>query len=44
MAKKPSETEVENYRHDAAKRINIPTAENQSLMLGQTLSPRHDTN
>ena len=35
MAKKPSETEVENYRHDAAKRINIPTAENQSLMLGQ---------
>jgi adenine-specific DNA-methyltransferase len=32
MAKKPSETEVENYRHDAAKRLNIPTAENQSLV------------
>jgi adenine-specific DNA-methyltransferase len=32
MAKKPTETEVENYRHDAAKRLNIPTAENQSLV------------
>ncbi len=32
MAKKPIETEVENYRHDKAKRINIPTAENQSLV------------
>jgi adenine-specific DNA-methyltransferase len=32
MAKKPVETEVENYRHDAAKRLNIPTAENQSLV------------
>jgi adenine-specific DNA-methyltransferase len=32
MAKKPIETEVENYRHDAAKRLNIPTAENQSLV------------
>lgn len=30
--KKPAETDVENYRHDAAKRINIPTAENQSLV------------
>jgi adenine-specific DNA-methyltransferase len=25
-------TDVENYRHDKAKRINIPTAENQSLV------------
>jgi adenine-specific DNA-methyltransferase len=32
MAKKPVETEVENYRHEAAKRLNIPTAENQSLV------------
>jgi len=32
MAKKPTETEVENYRHEAAKRLNIPTAENQSLV------------
>ncbi len=32
MARKRSETEVENYRHDAAKRLNIPTAENQSLV------------
>ena len=31
MARKPVETDVENYRHDKAKRINIPTAENQSL-------------
>ena len=27
-----TETDVENYRHDKAKRINIPTAENQSLV------------
>ena len=26
------ETDVDNYRHDKAKRINIPTAENQSLV------------
>ncbi len=35
MAKKsktPTDTEVENYRHDAARRVNIPTAENQSLV------------
>ena len=32
MAKKPVETDVENYAHDNAKRINIPTAENQSLV------------
>ena len=38
MAKKTSSkstassTDVENYRHDAAKRINIPTAENQGLV------------
>jgi adenine-specific DNA-methyltransferase len=32
MAKKPVETDVDNYRHDKAKRINIPTAENQSLV------------
>ena len=32
MAKKPVQTGVENYRHDKAKRINIPTAENQSLV------------
>ena len=32
MSKKPSETDVDNYRHDAARRINIPTAENQSLV------------
>jgi len=29
---KPSDTEVESYSHDAAKRVNIPTAENQSLV------------
>jgi len=29
---KPSDTEVESYVHDAAKRVNIPTAENQSLV------------
>lgn len=34
MARKPkvSDTEVENYSHDAARRVNIPTAENQSLV------------
>jgi adenine-specific DNA-methyltransferase len=38
MAKKPAsnatpaETGVESYRHDAAKRINIPTSENQGLV------------
>jgi adenine-specific DNA-methyltransferase len=32
VAKNPVETDIENYRHDAAKRINIPTAENQSLV------------
>ena len=34
MAKKPksTNTEVENYSHDAARRVNIPTAENQSLV------------
>ena len=32
MAKSPASTDVENYRHDQAKRRNIPTAENQSLV------------
>ncbi len=35
MAKTPKtliDTEVESYRHDAARRVNIPTAENQSLV------------
>src|SRR5260370_21949219 len=32
MSKKPIEPDVANYRHDKAKRINIPTAENQSLV------------
>ena len=32
MAKKPHETEVENYAHRSAKRLNIPTAENQALV------------
>jgi adenine-specific DNA-methyltransferase len=34
MARKPksTDTEVENYSHGAARRLNIPTAENQSLV------------
>ena len=35
MSKKPTtptDTEVENYTHDAARRVNIPTAENQGLV------------
>ena len=32
MAKKPAETDVDNYRHDKAKCLNIPTAENQALV------------
>ncbi|MBV9286826.1 MAG: hypothetical protein JO288_03220 [Hyphomicrobiales bacterium] len=32
MAKKLHETEVENYAHKSAKRLNIPTAENRSLV------------
>ncbi len=32
VKKTTTETDVENYRHDKAKRINIPTAENQSLV------------
>ena len=32
MAKPSAPTDVDNYRHDKAKRINIPTAENQSLV------------
>ncbi|WP_237152086.1 hypothetical protein [Oryzibacter oryziterrae] len=32
MAKPPTPTDVDNYRHEAAKRINIPTAENQALV------------
>ncbi len=32
MSRKPTGADVENYRHDKAKRINIPTAENQSLV------------
>jgi adenine-specific DNA-methyltransferase len=30
--KTPTDTEVENYTHDAARRVNIPTAENQGLV------------
>ena len=30
--KKPADTEVESYLHEGAKRRNIPTAENQSLV------------
>jgi adenine-specific DNA-methyltransferase len=30
--KTPTDTEVENYSHDAARRVNIPTAENQGLV------------
>ncbi|MCW1841571.1 site-specific DNA-methyltransferase [Prosthecomicrobium hirschii] len=32
MAKPPIPTDVGNYRHEAAKRRNIPTAENQGLV------------
>ena len=32
MSRKRTGADVENYRHDKAKRINIPTAENQSLV------------
>jgi adenine-specific DNA-methyltransferase len=32
MAKSPAPTEVEHFAHDAAKRKNIPTAENQGLV------------
>jgi len=32
VKKTTTETDVENYRHDKAKRINIPTVENQSLV------------
>jgi adenine-specific DNA-methyltransferase len=32
MAKSPAPTEVDHFAHDAAKRKNIPTAENQGLV------------
>ena len=32
MAKSPTPTEVDHFAHDAAKRKNIPTAENQGLV------------
>ena len=32
MARNPADTEVDSYTHDGARRVNIPTAENQSLV------------
>ena len=39
MAKNPSGKMVEAFKHDEAKRLNIPTAEYQSVMDDQDLSP-----
>lgn len=39
MAKNPSGKTVESFKHDEAKRLNIPTAEYQSIMDDQDLGP-----
>ena len=39
MAKNPSGKTVESFKHDEAKRLNIPTAEYQSVMDDEDLSP-----
>ncbi len=39
MAKNPSGRTVESFKHDEARRLNIPTAEYQSVMDDEDLSP-----